>query len=106
MSNICSKCGLPRELCVCDSIAKETQKITIRTEKRAFGKKYTIVDGFDKSEIEIEDVARQLKSKLACGGTIRGSSVELQGDHIRKVRDVLVQMGFPPETIEARQPAR
>jgi translation initiation factor 1 len=99
---ICPKCGLPKELCVCESIAKETQKITVRTEKRSFGKIYTIIEGFDTSEIELSDVARQLKSKFACGGTVKGNTVELQGEHKKKARDALVQMGFPSETIEIR----
>ena len=38
MSDICPKCGLPKELCVCDIIAKETQKITVKIEKKKFGK--------------------------------------------------------------------
>ncbi|MBW2995567.1 translation initiation factor [Candidatus Woesearchaeota archaeon] len=102
MSNICPKCGLPKELCVCESIAKETQKITIRTERRAFGKINTILEGFDTTEIQLSDVAKQLKSKLACGGTVKGNTIELQGEHRRKVKEVLIQMGFPPETIEVK----
>lgn len=100
MSNICPKCGLPKELCVCETIAKETQKITIRKERRAFGKINTIVEGLDTSEIELHDLAKQLKSKLACGGTVKGNTIELQGEHTKKVRDALLQIGFPPETIE------
>ena len=38
MTDICPKCGLPRDLCVCESIAKETQKIEVTTEKKKFGK--------------------------------------------------------------------
>jgi len=102
MSNICPKCGLPKELCVCESIAKETQKITIRTEKRAFGKINTIIEGINAAEIEVSDLAKKLKSKLACGGTVKGDTIELQGEHRRKVKEVLIQMGFPPETIEVK----
>jgi len=38
MSEICSKCGLPKDLCVCDTIAKEEQKIIISLVKKKFGK--------------------------------------------------------------------
>ena len=34
MTNICPKCGLPRELCICETIAKEGQRIKIKAEKR------------------------------------------------------------------------
>ncbi|MBW3012166.1 stress response translation initiation inhibitor YciH [Candidatus Woesearchaeota archaeon] len=102
MSNICPKCGLPKELCVCETIAKESQKVIIRTEKRAFGKKYTIVEGIDDSEIGLSELAKKLKSKLACGGTVKDNQIELQGDHKRKVREILTQLGFVPETIEVQ----
>jgi translation initiation factor 1 len=100
MSNICPKCGLPKELCVCETIAKETQKVVVRIEKRAFGKKYTLIEGIDNTEIELSDLAKNLKSKLACGGTIKDNRIELQGNHKRRVKEILVQLGFAPETIE------
>ncbi len=100
MSSICTTCGLPQELCVCETIAKENQKITVYIEKQKFGKKYTIVEGIDTKDIDIKDVAKKLKSRLACGGTAKQGTIELQGDHRQKVMEFLVQMGFTPETIE------
>lgn len=102
MSMICTKCGLPKELCVCESIAKESQKIVIKIEKRKFGKKYTVVTGINTTEIDISDLTRKLKSKLACGGTSKETQIELQGDHKREVKKILVAQGFAPETIEAQ----
>jgi translation initiation factor 1 len=102
MSEICSQCGLPKDLCVCETIAKESQKIIVSLEKRKFGKIETIVEGIDTKEIDLKDLARQLKNKFACGGTIKNGKVELQGDHKQKVRDFLVQMGFAPSTIDVR----
>ncbi len=102
MSEICATCGLPKELCVCETIAKEGQKIVIKTEKKKFGKVHTIIEGIDAKEIDMKDMTKQLKSKLACGGTIKGGKVELQGDHKQKVKDFLVQMGFAPQTIEMK----
>src|SRR3989338_6718095 len=99
MSNICTTCGLPQELCVCETIAKESQKITIYIERKKFGKKYTVVEGIDTKEIDIKDIAKALKSKLACGGTAKGGIIELQGEHIQRVMSYLVELGFAPETI-------
>jgi len=99
VSTICEKCGLPQELCVCESIAKETQKITITTENKKFKKYYTIVEGINTKEIDIKDVAKQLKEKLACGGTVKDNRIELQGNHKQKVREILIGIGFSPETI-------
>lgn len=102
MSEICSTCGLPKELCVCETIAKESQRIRVYTVKRKYGKVYTIVDGIDEKEIDIKDLTKKLKSKFACGGTAKKGKVELQGNHKHNIRKFLVQMGFSPETIDVR----
>ena len=102
MSEICSQCGLPKDLCVCETIAKETQTIIIGLEKRKFGKLETTIQGIDGKEIDIKDLAKKLKSKLACGGTVKNNIVELQGNHQQKVKDFLIQMGFAPNTIETK----
>jgi translation initiation factor 1 len=96
---VCVTCGLPKELCVCESIAKETQAITVELEKKKFGKIYTVISGLDEKEIDLDELAKKLKSKFACGGTIKEGRVELQGDHKVKVKDFLATMGFAPETI-------
>lgn len=102
MSEICIKCGLPKELCMCETIAKESQKIIVKTEKKKFGKICTIVTGIDEKEINIKELAKKLKNKLACGGTVKEGNIELQGNHKHQAKEVLVQAGFAPETIEAR----
>ena len=99
MSEICPKCGLPKELCVCESIAKETQKIEVTTEKRKFGKVYTVITGIDEKEIDMKHLVKKLKSKFACGGTAKQGKVELQGNHKSKVKKMLVEAGFASETI-------
>ncbi len=102
MSEICSTCGLPIDLCVCESIAKESQRILVKAEKRKFGKMYTVVEGIDEREIDLKDLLKRLKNKFACGGTAKGGIIELQGDHTRWVKEALVSMGFSPETIDVK----
>ena len=97
--NVCPTCGLPKDLCVCESIAKETQKITITKEKKKFGKPYTIISGIDSKEIDLDQLAKKLKAKLACGGTSKEGRIELQGNHASKARELLIESGFAPETI-------
>ena len=62
MNDICVTCGLPKDLCVCESIAKESQKIEIMIEKRKFGKKYTVIKGVDSKEIDMKDLLKKLKA--------------------------------------------
>jgi len=102
MSEICSSCGLPKELCVCETIAKEKQTITIKNVKRKFGKVYTEIHGLDSKEINMKDLIKKLKSKLACGGTVKGETLELQGNHKDRVKKILIDMGFSPESIQTK----
>lgn len=99
MSNICPKCGLPKELCVCETIAKEEQRIVIKEVKKRFGKKATVVEGINTKEIDIKDLAKKLKNKFACGGTAKGGVIELQGSHKSKVKVELTKLGFAAGTI-------
>ena len=103
MSEVCATCGLVKELCVCETIAKESQKILVFIEKKKFNKFYTIIEGIDEKEINIKDVEKRLKRELACGGTSKNGRVELQGNHAIKAKDILVDYGFAPNTIEVRQ---
>jgi len=99
MSSVCSKCGLPNDLCVCETISKEEQRVTLRKDKKRYGKIVTIVEGIDSSSINVKDLAKKLKNKFACGGTHKDGMIELQGDHIEKVKQELIKMGFNPATI-------
>jgi len=96
---VCNQCGLPEDLCVCEAIAREQQKITVTIEKRKFGKKYTVISGI-KKEANINEIYKALKSKFACGGTAKTGQIELQGDHKSRMKAALVNLGFPEETIE------
>ena len=99
MSEVCSKCGLPKDLCVCETIAREEQKITITTTKRRFGKLATIITGIDEKTINLKDLTKKLKSKRACGGTTKDGVIEMQGNHTEKVRQELIKLGFNENSI-------
>ncbi len=100
MAEICSTCGLPKDLCACVEIEKEQQRIRIRLETRKFGKPTTIVDGIDDKSTDLGGMAKKLKNHCACGGTAKNGQVMLQGDHRDRVREFLVNLGYPEENIE------
>ena len=102
MSEICTRCGLPQELCVCETIAKESQKIVVQVIQKKFKKISTVVEGIDEKEINLKELAKKLKNKFACGGTAKEGRIELQGDHKQKGKEMLVAAGFAPESIEVR----
>ncbi|MCC7573452.1 MAG: stress response translation initiation inhibitor YciH [Candidatus Methanofastidiosum sp.] len=99
MSEICAVCGLPKDLCVCEEIAREEQQIRIFTERRRFGKLMTVVEGIDSSNIDIKDLCTTLKTKCACGGTSKDGKIELQGDHKKKMKKILTDLGFSKDMI-------
>ena len=99
---VCEVCGLPKELCVCEDIAWEAQKIKVYTTKRKFGKLMTVVEGIDDRNIDLRELVKTLKTECACGGTFKDKKIELQGDHKEKVRDMLLRIGFSQELIEIR----
>ncbi len=98
--NVCPKCGLVKELCVCEVIAKSEQRIVVSTVHRKFGKTITVIKGIDPKSIGIKDVAKKMKSKFACGGTVKDNVIELQGDHKQKAKEALINLGFSAESIE------
>ena len=102
MGEICPKCGLPKELCVCETIAKESQKIIVKLEKKKFGKYYTIIEGISDKDIDVKTLVKNLKTKLACGGTVKDNRIELQGNHKNNIKKILVDFGFSSESIEIR----
>ncbi len=102
MSEICHRCGLIKQLCVCETIAREEQRIHVRTVKRRFGKLTTVIEGLNRNDISLKDLVKKLKSKLACGGTIKDNTIELQGNHKEKVKEELIKLGFNPDTIDTK----
>lgn len=99
---VCDKCGLPDDLCVCEEIVKESQRVRISLDKRRFGKFATIIDGIDDKGINLKELSSLLKAKCACGGTIKDRTIELQGDHKEKVREILETIGYSPDSIELK----
>lgn len=98
IGDICSGCGLPKDICSCATIEKEgAQKIKVTITKAKFRKLVTIVSGIDKNSIE--RIAKQLKQSLACGGTVKNDEIILQGDHGAKMKPLLVKLGYSEDNI-------
>lgn len=103
MSDICPTCGLPSDLCMCETIAREGQKITIEVVKRRFGKKMTVIYGIGK-DVNIKDVTKKLKTAFACGGTAKNGVIELQGTHVERIKEELIKQGFAVDAITIKKP--
>jgi len=82
-----------------EEINKETVKILVKLEKRKYNKPTTIVQFNDIQGINIDEIAKSLKKKLACGGAAKGDTVILQGDHRAEVVKDLIELGFKQENV-------
>ncbi len=100
--DVCDICGLPKELCVCEDIARESQKIKVYTARRKFGKLMTVIEGIDSKNINLKDLVKTLKTECACGGTFKEKRIELQGEHKKKVKNMLMKIGFSQDLIEIK----
>lgn len=95
----CPKCGMLMDLCVCEVLDKQgVSKIKIYVTKKKFRKLVTIIEGVDKAQIN--QTTKELKQKLACGGTAKEGNIILQGNHKSKVKAVLKSLGYPEDSIE------
>lgn len=91
--------GLPSDIeNTIEQIEKETQKVIVRVEKRSYGKIVTLIEGIE--ENIAENLLKDLKKKLGCGGTYKDGRIELQGDHRTKIKDLLIESGFKAENVE------
>ena len=96
---ICPKCGLPKQACVCEQIVKSSQRIRVTTDKKRYGKIVTVVSGFE-NDINVKKIAKALKNELACGGTFKDDVIELQGDHVKRIKPILIRLGFEEDSID------
>lgn len=96
----------PFELDFKQRLALLTKKIRIFTETRKKTHIVTIIQGLDDKNINLKNIAKQLKKFCATGGTYKedaryGKIILLQGDHVHKVKDFLIKkLGVPTENIE------
>jgi translation initiation factor 1 len=60
------------------------------------GKPVIVVYDFEShvSAAQIEEFARKLRTACGCGGTVKGRTIEIQGNQPARVREVLQAEGF------------
>ncbi|HRJ72612.1 MAG TPA: translation initiation factor [Terrimicrobiaceae bacterium] len=95
--------GLPEGTCPAppaparESAPAKRPRVVLRREKsQRGGKTVTIVSQIPThfSPPEIENLCREARKALGCGGTVEGREIELQGDQPERVRAYLEKRGF------------
>lgn len=65
----------------------------LRLEKRR-GKPVTVATVEGLTDAELRPLAKELKTLCGTGGTVKGSAIELQGDHRPTLRETLTRRGM------------
>ena len=71
---------------------KQTAKLAV--EKRKKGKVVTVVRGLTAEANDFPALLARLKNACGAGGTLDGESLEVQGDHLERLRKLLGEIGY------------
>jgi translation initiation factor 1 len=95
----CEHCGELEEQCVCTPppvpiIPPENKTARLAVENRKKGKLVTVVRGLPSVGNDLPSLLGQLKSACGAGGTIKQGELEVQGNHLERVREFLSDLGY------------
>jgi len=73
----------------------EGQDVRVFLDKKARrGKAVTVIEGLHLSNEMRDKLAKTLKQKFSAGGTVERDTIELQGDHVKRLMEYLKENGF------------
>ena len=95
----CERCGALEAECICPPlpaarIATSAQVARLAIEKRKKGKVVTVIRGLPAAENDLPELLSRLKSQCGAGGTIQEGSLEVQGEHLARIRAALTDLGY------------
>ena len=98
----CDRCGQLTADCACPPLPPpplerappEKQTARLSAQKRAKGKLVTVIAGLREPETDLPELLTQLKNRCGAGGTIRDDAIEIQGQHLDRVRELLSELGY------------
>ena len=78
-----------------ETFAPEHQKLRITIDrKQRKGKSVTLVSGFVGKNEDLENLAKELKSKCGTGGSVKDGEIIIQGEMIEKIMSFLKTKGY------------
>ena len=97
----CERCDQLESECKCPPLAApstlippQQQTARLAIEKRKKGKTVTVIKGLAAGGNDLPALLSRLKTSIGAGGTIEGEELEIQGEHLERVRQLLAQLGY------------
>jgi len=92
---LCPDCGHAQCQCASDiSVGDGNVRIRLETKGRK-GKGVTTITGIPLAETELKKLLKELKQKTSSGGSVKGHTLELQGDQRDILMMLLANRGWP-----------
>ena len=97
--NLCSVCGRFLHKCKCQDESHQTAQKTPRNpqiklqKKGRAGKEVTVISHVGLGGAELHGLLQLLKKRLGTGGTLKNRSLEIQGNRVSEVREILASRG-------------
>ena len=70
------------------------QSVKVAVEKRKQGRMATVIRGLAQQSGPMQDLLKTLKTKCGAGGTIVEGNIEIQGDHVERLKSFLKELGY------------
>lgn len=95
---MCPVCRKALTLCACTRApavpAGDGTVRVLRETKGRGGKAVTVVRGVPVDAAALDTLGKRLRTACGSGGTVKEGVIEVQGDHVQRVMDLLQAQGF------------
>ena len=71
----------------------QDESLLCKYEKRN-GKPITLIEGYTGADADFKVLAKELKTRLGVGGTVKEEKIIIQGDYRDKIMEFLKEKGF------------
>ncbi len=93
-SSICPGCHKPLRKCKCRLVQDngnprqvvDPQIRISRESKGRKGKGVTLISGLEMNDADLKSLAKKLKALCGSGGTVKNTTIEVQGDHRDQIK--------------------
>ena len=78
----------------CGSKARQQADTQLAVEKRKKGKVVTVIRGLTAADNDLPTLLTGLKNSCGAGGSLHEGELEIQGEHLERLREVLGKLGY------------